>query len=1001
MANFDNTVMMALPKVQASLGFSVVRSLWVLNVYTLTAASLVLTGGMVANLYGRKRVFLTGLFIFTIASLICGFAPNSVILIAGRILQGIGAASLIPTSIFILGSARWRQKVLFLALWLGVSVFGLWAGYSWSGNIASILGWRSLFLLNVPVGAIAFWVIANTISPDIFQRRQKLNWAGILLSIVVLSSLACTLRQGIDGVWRSPFTLWLVSVNALSFIAFFAVEYRNNYLIRQLRFIRRKVLASVNFVSALSACTVFSLLIVLNAWLPQVQAQTQSDSESFPIYLLTPASDLVQAGYSNFELVFGRAGSDTIYSDDPPNTRQQNVDVDFLFGDIFDNTPQEYEIILNIQNNQQGGNPLLILERDIPSVGKDRFILGDSDRPYYASADPATLLTTNFLGLNEYAVIYDFDPNQDSIQLNGRPQDYLLIDVNNLRVEGIQQPFFGKAIISLQQGAPDVLGYIIARPKVTLNLNADYFKYVGARPQGRPGRRRKISQLGTTGRDLSLDAATDSAGNVYLTGTTTGPLFGANQGSIDAWLAKYNSSGTQVWARQFGGSSGDSAHAVATDSQGNIYVVGETGSSLFSPKQSQQIDAWVAKYDSNGNRLWGRQFNAGGFVSAAWGLDVDTAGNVYVSGLAVKDNPNREIFDFSVEDDSWVRKFDSNGNQLWSTDINTPFFHECYDVTVDQQGNAYITGWTQGLVRESDPIRPLPKYDVWVVKVNSDGQVQWLQQIGSTDFGLEFAWAIDTDTQGFVYLTGWTTGDIGPRLSQRRRQRGGGSRDVWLFKLNPTDGSQVWAKQFGGPGDDGMILSDMEIDAQDNIFLIGHTDRRSLNQPRQNYSFNAWVGNFDTNGNNRWFREFGSGNNIDYPAGVAVGNNNTLYVTGFTDGLLGNLNGANTSAVDAWLTQLDKNTGRLIRSVSGRPGLQINSVAQTAPPVRDISSELVTAERLPAGDFVIQTTEGIPIANVFSYGRLATSLARIFNPNVQNSFPRAFAEQVRNGNIQL
>lgn len=1004
MANFDNTLIMALPKIQASLGSHVLQLQWIVNAYTLSAASLVLTGGIIAKVYGHQRVLLAGLVIWTIAAVMCAIAPNSETLIVGRIVQGIGAAVVIPMSLFIFSNtakSSW-QKQQRLGLWMALSVLGLWAGNHVSGQLANALGWRSIFVVNVAIGAIALWGVTRHLKLEVVpRRRQKLNLAAITLSIIGLSLIALALRQGSNGVWQSPLWLWVAIVNGVSLIAFVAVEYRASALMRQARFVKTKVLASVNFVSSLSIVTVVSLLIVLNAWSPQVQAQTQSEGDAFPIYLLTPASDLVQAGFSNFELVFGRAGNDTIYPDDPINSRRQSVDVDFLFGDIFDNTPQEYEVILNIQNNQQGTNPLLILERDIPSVGQDRFVLGDFDRPYYTSPDPGTLVTTNFLGLNEYAVIYDFNPGQDTIQLNGRPQDYVLVDVNNLRVEGIQQPFFGKAIFSLQQGAPDGIAYIISRPEVTLDLNARYFRYVGTRPQGRPpARRRRISQLGTTGNDVSLATATDPTGNAYITGTTTGPLFAENQGATDVWIAKYNSSGSQLWGRQFGSSSGDSAQAIATDSQGNFYLAGETGGNLISAKRSQLVDLWVAKFDSNGNRLWGRQLGAGDFqgagnlLNAAWGLDVDAAGNVYISGLAVKDNLNREIFDFNVEDDSWIIKFDTNGNRQWTYTIDTPFFNECYDVAVDSEGNSYITGWTQGLVRESDPIRELPKYDVWIAKVNSSGQPVWLQQIGSRDFGLEFAWAIDTDSQNFVYLTGWTTGDIGTTTG-RRRQIGG--RDIFLFKLNPTDGNLVWAKQFGSPNDDGMILSDMQIDAQNNIFLIGHTNGRvGSGQVDANYNF--WVARFDTNGNSRWIRQFGSRQTLDYPSGVAIGNNGNLFVTGFTDGFLGNLGGVETFAVDAWLAQLNANTGILIRSI----GRNITTGSETAAPtVLDVTDQLFTRDQLPAGDGVIRTTDGVEGVDVFSYGRLATSLARIFNPNQQNSFPAALRQQVRSGNIQL
>ena len=96
------------------------------------------------------------------------------------------------------------------------------------------------------------------------------------------------------------------------------------------------------------------------------------------VALLTPVSDLVTGiTGEKFEADFARAGNDTIYAYDPIASKTEEENIDFLFGDLFDNSVEEYEIILNIQNTDQGGNPLLILDRDLPSVGVDKFVLGD------------------------------------------------------------------------------------------------------------------------------------------------------------------------------------------------------------------------------------------------------------------------------------------------------------------------------------------------------------------------------------------------------------------------------------------------------------------------------------------------------------------------------------------------------------------------------------------------------------------------------------------------
>ncbi|MEM7760415.1 MAG: SBBP repeat-containing protein, partial [Cyanobacteria bacterium P01_A01_bin.40] len=512
------------------------------------------------------------------------------------------------------------------------------------------------------------------------------------------------------------------------------------------------------------------------------------------VALLTPASDLVGGDPgSETQGIFARAGNDTIYGYDPGINNNENPKVDVLVGDLFDNSPEEFQIIVDIQE----GNPLAILDRGKPpSVGADRFVLGDEIQPYYTTFDPISLVGDNLLGINQFAVLYDFDPEQDIIQLNGKKNDYELLEVNGLVVEGIDQPFFGEAIFSLQQGAPDLVGYVISTPEVDLDLDKNYFEFVGDKPEDKPDEK-KIGQLGTTGIDQALGVATDGDGNVYIAGSTSGPLGGANQGSSDAWVARYNSNGNQTLLQQSNIStpSGDIANAVATDDNGNYYLAGSRGS-----------NAWVAKYNNSGQEQWSNLVSLpGAFTTSGFGLDIDGEGNVYLSGLGIKENPDRATFDFAVEDDAWIAKFDTGGTRQWLTPIDTPFFNENYDLAVDEAGNSYAVGWTQGLVEESDPSRDLLKYDVWISKQDTNGNIEWIQQLGSADEGLEFAWGVDTDSQGNIYVTGWTTGALGTQDKEFEKSE---SYDVFLAKFAPEldqDGnSLLWAKQIGSQGDDGM-----------------------------------------------------------------------------------------------------------------------------------------------------------------------------------------------------
>lgn len=723
---------------------------------------------------------------------------------------------------------------------------------------------------------------------------------------------------------------------------------------------------------------------------------------SLNVSLLTPAADIITGVDGvDIDLIFGRAGNDVFYGYDPIADKDAPINIDILVGDLFDNTADEFEVTLNIQN----GNTLAILNKNIPSIGKDRFVLGDEFQPYYTSFDPLSLLTNNSFGLNEFAVIYDFAPSQDTIQLNGKRDDYRLLKLENFPIEGAGQ-FSGYALFSLQTGLPDLVSLIVQKPEVTLDLKADYFKFVGSKPKTKP-QAKTIGQFGTTGLDFGYGVSVDPSGNLYVTGTTSGSLFGTNQGSSDVWLAKYDRAGNQVLRQQFGSASGETPYNIVTDQAGNFYLVGAAEGSLVAGKQSTAegsqaagSDAWVAKYNSKGQLLWGRQIGsptAGGFSTTGFGLDVDVQGNVYVSGLTIKDNPSPRFLDFDVQDDSWVIKFDGNGNQQWFTQIkdanapfplNTaPFFDESYDMAVDKNGNSYLVGWTQGLVKESDPSRQLLKYDAWISKVNTSGQVEWVQQFGTLNQGLEVAWAVDTDSQGNIYVSGWTSGSFSnPNAPVGNSQ----TNDIWLTKFTPN-GTQLWSKQLGTKGDEGIYFGDLVIDAQDNIYVSGYTND-NFGTGSSDTSYNAFVGRFDTNGNNQWLQKFGAKDQADYATRLAVNNAGQIFVTGFTEGFLGVPNSveAKGAAVDAWLAQLATDTGKLQKFV-GNGGPLISIANPGAVSSIDISNQLVTANKLPNGDNSIKTGIG-----TIDYGQVYNSFAAAFNPKANNSIPKALENTFAN-----
>src|SRR5215218_5741528 len=152
-----NIVIVALPSIEASLGLSEQGLQWVISAYALTFAGLLLLGGRAADLLGRRRLFMVGLLLFTLASLVCGLAWSPAALIGARATQGIGAAIMTPTALSIIAATfpEGAERNKALAIWGMLGAFGATAGYLIAGPLVDGPGWEWIFFINLPVGVIA------------------------------------------------------------------------------------------------------------------------------------------------------------------------------------------------------------------------------------------------------------------------------------------------------------------------------------------------------------------------------------------------------------------------------------------------------------------------------------------------------------------------------------------------------------------------------------------------------------------------------------------------------------------------------------------------------------------------------------------------------------------------------------------------------------------------------------------------------------------------------
>ena len=231
-------------------------------------------------------------------------------------------------------------------------------------------------------------------------------------------------------------------------------------------------------------------------------------------------------------------------------------------------------------------------------------------------------------------------------------------------------------------------------------------------------------QLATN--DYANGVATDSSGNVYLTGGTKGGLDGnTSVGNTDLFVVKYNSSGTKQWTEQLGSESTDTANGVATDSSGNVYLAGVTYGGLDGNSNEDNADLFVVKYSSSGTKQWTKQLGTGEYDEAR-GVATDSSGNVYVVG-GTKGRLNG--ISNSGRTDVFVIKFNSSGTRQWTKPLGTAQNDLANGVSIDSSGNFYVAGVTY---KDLDGNTSAGSADLFVAKYNSSGTKQWTKQLGSS-----------------------------------------------------------------------------------------------------------------------------------------------------------------------------------------------------------------------------------------------------------------------------
>ncbi len=314
--------------------------------------------------------------------------------------------------------------------------------------------------------------------------------------------------------------------------------------------------------------------------------------------------------------------------------------------------------------------------------------------------------------------------------------------------------------------------------------------------------------IGTAVEDQANGVTLDLSGNVYMTGETKGDLSGeTNLGGSDAFITKHDSSGTPIWTVLLGTASADKGSGIAVDSLGNIIIVGYTDGDMGSGNANLGTsDAFIAKYDSSGTSTWTKILGSTGF-DYAYAVATDSSDNIYVTGSTNSDL-NGETNSGGL--DAFIAKYDSTNTLLWLKLLGTAGDEEGLDITTDSDGNVYISGYTNGDLSETNSW--VGGTDAFMAKYTSSGTKEWTVLLGTST--AERATGIQVDSSDKIYLTGRTEGNLGDKTNS-------GATDTFVAQYS----SSATLTSVTLLGTSGYEYSNaITVDLNGNIYIVGRSN---------------------------------------------------------------------------------------------------------------------------------------------------------------------------------
>jgi EmrB/QacA subfamily drug resistance transporter len=268
-------VNVALPDMATDLHSSFSSLQWVIDIYALALAALLLGIGAFSDIVGRRPVYVAGLVVFALSSLSCGLAPDTTVLIVSRGIQGIGAAAMFATTIALLSTSyEGRDRGLAFGVWGAINGAAAAAGPILGGLLTEGLSWRWIFFVNLPISVVAIALAVYALSHDEPRRAGRIDLPGMLSFTVSAAAVTYALTRASDAGWGSAQTIGLLALSAVALLAFGVIETRSQRPLLDLALLRRPRFSAVLIAAFILSLAAFSYLTYISLWLQSVRGMS-------------------------------------------------------------------------------------------------------------------------------------------------------------------------------------------------------------------------------------------------------------------------------------------------------------------------------------------------------------------------------------------------------------------------------------------------------------------------------------------------------------------------------------------------------------------------------------------------------------------------------------------------------------------------------------------------------------------------------------------------------